>query len=157
MGAAVRLEASVWTDPRFDRLARALKCHRDVAVCRMARLWSFCTERGVYVVDPMDAAVFLECDDDFVIIALCDKANLGVAGPEGIRVRGTKGRTEWLGKLRMAASAGGASRQRDAQRNVKGEFVRQTTEVQPPASHCPALHGRVPTTYSDVDDVMTPS
>ena len=131
MPATVNIEAKVWGDVRFRVLAKALGCDIYSAVGRMAALWGECTERDSYYLPPDLVAMYLDIEVADVDSVLCHRAGLAEATPEGIRLRGTEGRTEWLAKNRRRASAGGEARAATADRGPGGKFVSAPTPNQP--------------------------
>ena len=50
--ASVRIEQSVWTDPRFVILGRAIGVDAFGAIGRMAKIWAYCTERQTHHLTP---------------------------------------------------------------------------------------------------------
>lgn len=109
MTAPVRIEAEAFADPRIELLGAIAGYNRYEALGRLAHLWRFCTERNSYVVS--DAVISATLGDRGVTAIV--QAELGDRATDGIRVRGTAGRIEWLEKKRKAAVAGGeANRQR---------------------------------------------
>lgn len=108
MGASVRIEASAFNDSRFHKLGRALGVTRWDALARMAAVWSECTDREQDVLDLETLSFHLGCDDDQVVDALCNRAELGEITTGGdVRVRGCRGRIEWLAKQRANGRKGG--------------------------------------------------
>ena len=102
--AAVRIESDAFSDHRIDTLAiLAGYSNKFEALGRMAHLWRTCTQREVYVLPETTVAIFLGPRGVEALI----EAELGERAEGGIRIRGTKGRIEWLKNLRANASAGG--------------------------------------------------
>jgi uncharacterized phage protein (TIGR02220 family) len=106
MGAAVRLEPNVWTDARFTLLAQQVGIDRDAAVAKVARLWSECTSQQSYHLTAkiIDAVSGLQ---NFHVALI--ESDLGRDEKGVIYVCGTRGRIEWLKKLRKSSKKGGAS------------------------------------------------
>lgn len=99
--AAVRVESEAENDIRFHLLAKqAGLADADHALGKMLRLWRACTNRQSYVLS--EAVVACVVDPDALVAA-----ELGERVEGGIRIRGTKGRIEWLGERRKASRKGG--------------------------------------------------
>lgn len=99
--AAVRVESEAENDIRFHLLAKqAGLADADHAIGKMLRLWRACTNRQSYVLS--EAVVACVVDPDALVAA-----ELGERVDGGIRIRGTKGRIEWLGERRKASRKGG--------------------------------------------------
>jgi uncharacterized phage protein (TIGR02220 family) len=134
MGASVRIEPQAFTDPRFTVLAkRAGLADSDHALIKMARVWSWCTERCRYDIPYFFLAAFFEGDDPathIVQAALgewmdCSEPDQHPPGCRHVRVKGTEGRIEWLEDSRSTAQAGGKARAATATRDEKGRMVSQ--------------------------------
>lgn len=115
MAASVRIEDEAFSDGRFEHLGRLLGSTRYDALGRMAYLWKQCTQEGRYVLPIPDVELHVPVD---ALLA----SRLGEKCRGGIRIKGTKGRVEWLDKKRKAARLGGLSRAAKAQR-VAGQFA----------------------------------
>lgn len=102
--ASVRVESSAFGDDRFELLAqRAGLADADHARGKMLRLWRKCTIEKRYVLTKEEVALVLGDRGVEAILA----ANLGHAVRSGIRISGTKGRIEWLDKIRENGKKGG--------------------------------------------------
>jgi hypothetical protein len=114
MSAPVRIEAEAWTDLRFATLARLLELREPVdALIRTARLWSWQTEH--YTPDTPTYVVDLDTIESAIgpgAAAALVRARLADEEPEGYRIRGSRGRIEWLWKTRQAGRAGGEATKR---------------------------------------------
>jgi hypothetical protein len=102
--SSVRIESSAFGDDRFEMLARkAGLADADHARGKMARLWRQCTieQRHILTVEEI-ALVLGDSGADALIIA-----RLGVRDDGGIRICGTRGRIEWLEKLKENGKKGG--------------------------------------------------
>lgn len=145
MTAPVRIDAEAWSDLRFATLARILKlADRDHALIKVARIWSwqaenYTPEKPTYVVD-----------QDTIDSALGDggsaamvRARLAEEVPDGFRIKGAKGKIEWLWKLRQSASKGGEATQAKRRSSHEAGHVASEREsadqTPPPASGKP--HG----------------
>jgi hypothetical protein len=107
--AAVRIENDAWGDGRYALLAELCDlADRDFALVLCARVWSYCTDRceeklpGAMI----DAiAKHKGFADKMVTAELSDKPKSGL-----YRIRGTKGRIEWLQSRRVAGKKGGEAK-----------------------------------------------
>lgn len=103
MGASVRTEDEAFSDERFTDLARAAGLvDADHARGKMSRLWRQCTIETTYIL-PRETVVGV-LGDRGVEAIVC--ARLGEVVDGGIRIRGTRGRIEWLRKLRQNGKFG---------------------------------------------------
>lgn len=104
MAASVRIEDEAFSDPRYDVLAKlCLLADADHARGKMAVLWRQCTARGGYV---LPASIVVAVLGDLGASALAE-STLGEVVSTGVRICGTRGRIEWLKKLRKNAKKGG--------------------------------------------------
>lgn len=116
MAVNVTVAALVFTDRRYTRLGRLLGTNsRFDAIGRMVHVWEHCLEHQTYVVtaDALDDIA----GPGFALAMV--GAELGEETPEGIRVCGTEGRIEWLGRLRANASRGGVAKAKSKRSNKK--------------------------------------
>lgn len=103
MSARVNIEAEAWADLRYETLARLLKlADGHHALIRCARIWAWQTEHftedePTYVVDrdTIDSALGVDGGADAMV-----RARLAEEVPEGFRIKGGKGRIEWLHRNR---------------------------------------------------------
>jgi len=103
MGASVRIDADAFTDYRFDVLAQLLGLpDADCARGKMLTIWRYCTQTQRHVIPVPYAVHVLGIPGPSALI----DSKLGVKHPQGIRIKGTKGRIEWLSKLRAAGHLG---------------------------------------------------
>ncbi len=115
MSAPVRIESEAWDDLRFATLARVLGlADADHALIKVARLWSWQAEHytpdaPTYVVDAdtIDSALERSGAAEAMV-----RAKLAESVPEGYRIRGARGRIEWLWQRRQSAKAGGEATKR---------------------------------------------
>lgn len=127
MTAPVRIEASAWGDLRFATLARLCGfADAEHALIKVAKVWSWQTEH--YTPD----APTYEVDPEIVESALGPggaghmvRARLAEGGPSGLRIKGSKGRIEWLWKKRQASARGGEAtkRKHEDKRGPSGPVV----------------------------------
>lgn len=104
--ASVRIERKSFNDPRFKFLAKRLGVSLFDAVGRMAFVWSYCTEHETYFITPEAIDIIAEFENFSEVI--CEQnIGLGEKTSKGIRIRGTRGRIEWLAKLRKNSIKGG--------------------------------------------------
>lgn len=102
--AAVRTESDAFGDVRYERLAKlAGLADADHARGKMARLWRQCTMEKRYVL-PVDDVIQVLGEN---AVGALTESRLGESVDGGIRIRGTKGRIEWLDKLRKNGQKGG--------------------------------------------------
>jgi len=112
--APVRIDAAAWGDLRFATLARLCGfADAEHALIKCAKIWSWQTEHytdtsPTYVVDPdlVESALGPGGADHLV------RARLAEEGPDGLRIRGSKGRIEWLAQRRNASRRGGEATKR---------------------------------------------
>ncbi len=107
--ARVSVEQKALTDPRFYRLGVELGAQPEhaqaVGLFMMVRVWNECTERGRYTLDGWLLQSILGKSDGALII---ERADLVVALKNNrYRVRGTKGRIEYLEACRRIGRANG--------------------------------------------------
>lgn len=128
--AAVRIDSVAFADPRIALLGTIAGYNQFEALGRLAHLWSACTER--------ESAVLPE---SFVRGALGAKgvealveSGLGELVPDGCRVRGCEGRTDWLGSKRRASKAGGEANKRKFDSQTKPEGSQKGAETEPKGS-----------------------
>ena len=138
MAASVRVEQRTFTDPRLIVLGQLIGSNEFDALGRMCHVWSQCTEFQAKVLPGMlvDAITRKPGMADAIV-----KSGLGEWNGDGaIRIKGTEGRIEWLGRKREAglkgASAGGKARAANAERNANGTFNQRTASANP--AHQPA-------------------
>ena len=130
MAASVRIEDEAFSDERYGVLAALCGlADPDHARGKMARLWRQCTAQRTYVL-PIDlvCSVLGENGAEGIV-----KAALGEAVDGGIRIRGTKGRIEWLAKLRNNARKGGKAKSAKRHNAGKQEAAKSVPPACPPA------------------------
>jgi len=99
----VRVEGSVFSDIRYHRLGVLLGTSHFDALGRMAWLWHFCTERQAEVLD--EGLVACVVPPDHLV-----SAALGERVQGGIRIKGTRERIHWYGKLKESGKKGADAR-----------------------------------------------
>lgn len=108
---SVRIEDDAFGDPRFQilgiNMGLPVAFAEDWARGAMARVWRHCTMRQTHVVsrEVLCAIVREEKFADAVIAS-----DLGEPSGDGIRIKGTRGRIEWLRKLKRNAQKGADAR-----------------------------------------------
>lgn len=140
MAASVRIEDEAFSDLRFDVLATLCQlADADHARGKMAVLWRQCTALSSYVLsEAMVRAVLGENGPS----ALCE-AGLGELAKDGIRICGTRGRIEWLKKLRSNAKKGGLAKAAKRQpvgkpQGMPGGSQEPAKSLPPPCPPAPA-------------------
>ena len=105
MGAAVRIDANAFADERFELLGELAGYNRHEALGRVARLWSYCTDKETDLVEETIVRAYLGASG---VDAIC---GAGLAEREGgmVRIRGGE-RLFWLRDKRKAGSSGGKAR-----------------------------------------------
>lgn len=103
MASSVRIEDEAFSDSRYDRLAVELGLpDADCARGKMARIWRQCTIEQRYELDVKDVITLLgDRGPDALVLS-----RLGEINGDSIRIKGTKGRIEWLKKLRKNGKFG---------------------------------------------------
>lgn len=101
--ASVRIEGEAFNDRRYNRLAeRAGLADADHARGKMAALWLQCTIERRYILPVRDVEEVLGAHG----VDALEYADLGERVDDGVRIRGTRGRIEWLEKLRKNGKYG---------------------------------------------------
>lgn len=122
MTAPVRIEACAWGDLRFATLARLCGfADAEHALIKVSKIWSWQTEHykpdaPTYVVD----AEIIESALGELGAERMVRARLAEATPDGLRIKGSEGRIEWLFKSRRASAAGGEATKRKHE-NKRGQ------------------------------------
>lgn len=101
---SVRIEDDAFGDLRFDILAtEAGLADADHARGKMIRLWRQCTAENVHTLPEAVVVSVLGAHGVSALIV----ARLGEKTSHGVRIKGTKGRIEWLANLRKNGQKGG--------------------------------------------------
>lgn len=116
MSAPVRVETKALGDPRIEYLGKLAGYDRHAALGRLIQLWAYCTERLAHVVSPGAVEAIMGTPADTLV-----RAELAEYVAEGVRIKGTKGRIEWLTQQKAYASTGGqASAKRRLEKTQPG-------------------------------------
>lgn len=142
MSARVNIEAEAWADLRYETLARLLKlADAHHALIRCARIWAWQTEhfaedQPTYVVDrdTVDSALGVEGGADAMV-----RARLAEEVPEGYRIKGSKGRIEWLHRNRANGERSRASATAKRKADDKQRAPAPAPASAPPGPLTPAL------------------
>jgi hypothetical protein len=130
MSASVRIEDEAFSDRRYDLLARELGLpDADCARGKMAAIWRQCTQQQVHVLDAEIVRVILGNNGVDALV----KSRLGEVVSNGVRICGTRGRIEWLAKLRNNGRKGGRPRKPNGNHLVLHSETRSEPEPNPPA------------------------
>lgn len=105
MGASVRIEDEAFSDRRYERLAaEAGLTDADHARGKMAVLWRQCTIEHTHILEVSDVVPVLGPRG----VEALELSRLGErVDSTRVRIRGTRGRIEWLAKLRKNGAKGG--------------------------------------------------
>lgn len=122
--AAVRIEEEAFGDGRYEHLGQLLGTSKYDALGRMTFLWRQCTQEQSHVLPESFVRVFV--NPDFLV-----EARLGERVDAGIRIRGTRGRIEWLARLRKNGKKGGRPRKPDGSHLVCDTETRTEPEPNP--------------------------
>lgn len=124
---SVRIEDDAFGDLRYDELAAACGlADADHARGKMARLWRQCTAEKRYVLSrSVVESVLGPRGVDALVLS-----RLGELRSEGVRIKGTRGRIEWLEKLRNNGKKGGRPRKTNTETKRKPSGF---PELNPPA------------------------
>src|SRR3990172_4708665 len=105
--ARVNVEQKALSDPRFYILARLLGSEEaDLALGRMLHVWNECIERETYVLSKaILCAIFGETEaPEWLVLSELAEA----VGSDEYRIKGTRGRIEYLAIKRATARKNGA-------------------------------------------------
>ena len=103
--ARISVEQKALTDSRFELLGKFLESNRHDALGRMILVWNECQERESYTLpERLVSAIMSDRDGSDWIV----QADLAVwIDDETLRIKGTEGRTDWLGIKRQTARLNG--------------------------------------------------
>jgi hypothetical protein len=105
MSASVRIEDEAFADERYDDLAHfAGLADADHARGKMARIWRQCTIEGTHTIENH---LVLRILGEGGIEALIRARLAERISETHVRIRGTRGRIEWLKRLRQNGQKGG--------------------------------------------------
>lgn len=131
---SVRIEDDAFGDLRYETLAQvAGLADADHARGKMARMWRQCTAERIYILTEAEVCAVLGPRGVSAIIA----ARLGDQVSRGIRIRGTKGRIEWLANLRENGKKGGRPRKANKETRQKPSGFGESNPPSPSPSHSP--------------------
>ena len=105
--ARVNIDDGAFMDPRFVVLGQLLGTSEFDALGRMAHVWRWCTDRQQHTVSAALLAAVMRHENASKLVV---SSGLGVEVSDGIRIAGTRGRIEWVAKLRKNAKKGGAAK-----------------------------------------------
>lgn len=126
----MRIEDEAYSDVRFQVLATGCQlADSDHALGKMSRLWRQCTSQGTYVLSEATVRAVLGARAVESLV----ESGLGEVTGDGIRIRGTRGRIEWLKKLRNNAKKGGKAKAAKRQTGGRQEAARTLPTPFPPA------------------------
>lgn len=129
--SAVRIENEAFGDKRFDALAKLCQlADAEHALGKMSLIWRECTDRHSYVLPETFICIVLGDNGPLAI----EKSGLGERVEGGIRIRGTKGRIEWLKKLKKNASKGGKARASQMAAKRQARASQEPAKAQPSPS-----------------------
>ncbi len=139
--ASVRIEDEARRDPRFKILGKKIGSDRFSAIGRMIEVWAHCTERETYFLQPeiIDACADF---DGFCELLLLPDVNLAEKTDQGIRIKGTQGRIEWLAAKRENGKSGGRPKKNLSETETKPKVNLEVTYIEPtpnPLTLTPAL------------------
>jgi hypothetical protein len=147
--ARVNVEQTAFGDPRFARLGQLLAGDVPLSVLdlqrlglgHMAAIWNVCQERGTKTLQPheIDLTIGKTNASDFVIAS--GLAQLVKGGL--IRIKGTKGRVEWLSNRRKDGGKGGRPKKPKGFDDDKDRGSRQNNPPAPAISPAPTSPDQV--------------
>lgn len=156
MGAPIRMEDEAFSDERYEDLARfAGLADADHARGKMARLWRQCTLESSYVLPRETVMRILGANGVEALVA----ARLGDVAKNGVRIRGTKGRIEWLKTLRnnkKFGKLGGRPKKNPPGFPEKPSRVSKTDNSETPLTLTPALTPSPALTPTDTEKSSAP-
>jgi uncharacterized phage protein (TIGR02220 family) len=120
MAASVRIEDEAFSDERYEDLAAAAGlADADHARGKMLRIWRQCTIEQTHKLARATVVRILGVNGPSAL----ETARLGEVDGDLVRIRGTRGRIEWLKKLRDNGKFG----KRGAQHGARGGRPRKNT------------------------------
>jgi hypothetical protein len=130
--ASVRIEDSALTDPRFVILGKRLCTSHYDAIGRMIYVWSYCTDKQLHVLTP-ELIDTLSGYEGFHVHLI----EIGLAeelSSTEIRICGTKGRIEWIAKLRKNGRKGGRPKKTKTKPDGLANDNQTLTKTEPPSN-----------------------
>ena len=148
--ASIRLEDEARKDPRFGILGKRMGTSKFDARARMEELWAYCTEKQTYF---LSAEIIDELAEfpNFSHLICEPEVSLAEACSEGIRIKGTKGRIEWIAKLRKNGKKGGRPRKT----KTKPEANQNETRIEPPSNPLTLTPVLVPAPVKEKENIYT--
>jgi hypothetical protein len=113
--ARVNVETTALTDPRFKMMAVKLGVTHFEVLGRMIFIWSYCTERNTDKLTEEIIDLTAELHGFAETLRQCD---LAVKIGNQFRIRGAKGRIEWLTRVRNNGKKGGRPKKPDGNQLV---------------------------------------
>lgn len=107
--ARVSVEDKALRDPRFAVLGKLLGTSKFDALGRMISIWEYCTQNQLVTLSEEQINVLAE-NENYSQLLLDEKVGLAEKSKKGIRIKGLKGRIEWLANLRKNGEKGGRPR-----------------------------------------------
>jgi hypothetical protein len=140
MGASVRIDGDAFSDVRYEILAKACQlADADHARGKMLQLWRHCTQQQTHAVARVIVVAILGDNGPDAL----ETAQLGEVVGDEIRIRGTRGRIEWLAKLRNNAKKGGIKKA--AKRQAIGRQLAHEDSAKALPKPCPPFPIPIPT------------
>lgn len=134
MAVSVRIEDEAFSDIRVRLLAQlAGYANEFEALGRLSHLWRACTQLGRH--DLPDGMVSLVMGPGGVDALI--GSELGERVGDLVRIKGTRGRIEWLAEKRETSAAGGRARAAAASR-AGGKFAKSDSQIAESAALTPA-------------------
>lgn len=101
--ARINVEQTALSDTRYKALARMLDLgDADHALGKMVRVWNECTERETYTLPCWAIEAIFDSDQAPQAVVDAELAEWVDDTMRHLRIRGTKGRIEWIGRFRNA-------------------------------------------------------
>jgi hypothetical protein len=130
MAVSVRIEDEAFSDRRYDVLASLLGLpDADCARGKMAAVWRQCTQQQTHILTAEMVCIILGPNGPDALL----KSELGAPVEGGIRICGTRGRIEWLARLRKNGQKGGRPRKPNGNHLVIQNSANGKPGVNPPA------------------------
>jgi hypothetical protein len=134
--AAVRIEEDAFASIKMDALAEIAGYNRYEALGRMAHLWRLCTDKQTYIATER---MVINCLGPNGMDAIV-QSELGEVVDGGVRVKGTKGRIEWIAAKRQASAAGGEANRIRLEAMREPDGIHDQAERQPNDSPLTLAH-----------------
>ena len=124
MARPVRVDALAFADPRIDYLAQLAGYDRYAALGRLIYLWSYCTDHETYVAPTAIVELLIGAPADCLV-----RVGLAEQTPDGLRIRGTSGRTDWPARRRATALAGGMANKARIELNASVQLAERELDA----------------------------